>query len=65
MTPRRVGPVTAASTAGTALALVLVYVAGLCGLDVPEPVAGAVALLLTLAGGFLVEPAEAEHSATG
>ena len=55
--PRRIGPVTAASAAGTSAALVLVYVAGLFGLNVPDPVAGALALLLTLAGGYLVKPA--------
>lgn len=53
---RTIGPVTTASAAGTATALILVYVAGLFGLEVPDPVAGAVALLLTLAGGFMVKP---------
>jgi putative effector of murein hydrolase LrgA (UPF0299 family) len=52
-----VGPVTAASAAGTASAVVIVYVASLFGLQVPDPVAGALALLLTVAGGLLAKPA--------
>lgn len=60
MTARTVGPVTAASAGGTALSVVLVYVASLFGLDVPALVAGALALLLTIAGGYLV-PARGRH----
>lgn len=58
--PRAVGPVTAASGAGTALSVVLVYIASLFGLEVPALVAGALALLLTIAGGLLV-PSRGRH----
>jgi hypothetical protein len=57
MTQRTVGPVTAGSAAGTSAAIVIVYVASLFGLQVPDLVAGALALLLTVAGGLLVRPA--------
>jgi hypothetical protein len=53
---RTVGPVTAGSAAGTAAAVLVVYVASLFGLEVPDPVAGALAVLLTVAGGYLVKP---------
>jgi len=61
--PRTVGPVTAGSAAGTAAAIVIVYVASLFGLEVPDPVACALALLLTVAGGLLVKPtAKGDHA---
>jgi hypothetical protein len=53
---RTVGPVTAAGAAGTAAAVIIVYIAGLFGLEVPQLVAGALGLLLTIAGGYLVKP---------
>ena len=57
---RAVGPVTTASAAGGAASVVLVYVASLFGLEVPPLVAGALGLLLTVAGGLLV-PARGRH----
>ena len=59
--PRAVGPVTTASAAGTALSVVLVWVASLFGLEVPPLVAGAFALLLTIAGGLLVPSKGGRH----
>lgn len=53
---RSVGVVTQASGAGSALGILLVWVASLIGLDVPEAVQGAVVVLLTLLGGYLVKP---------
>lgn len=69
---RTIGPVTAAAaaggTAGSALALVLVWVLSLAGIAVPEPVADAfsllLGLLLALLGGWLVPPArKGDHAA--
>ena len=61
---RTVGPVTTGAATGTgvagASAILLVWLLSLAGLDVPEPVVGAITLLLgavgTLVGGFLVRP---------
>jgi len=58
--PRAVGPVTTASAGGGALAVVLVYIASLFGLEVPPLVAGALGLLLTIAGGLMV-PSRGRH----
>ena len=56
-TSRTVGPVTTASAAGGAAAVVLVYVVEqVTGVDVPTLVEGALGLLLTIAGGYLVKP---------
>ena len=54
---RTVGPVTMASAAGAAAGVVIVYtVEQLTGLDVPVIVEGAVGILCTVAGGYLVPP---------
>ena len=53
---RSVGVVTQASGAGSALGVLLVWLTSLIGLDVPEAVQGAVVVLLTLLGGYLVKP---------
>lgn len=61
---RTVGPVTTASAAGGAAAIVLVYVAEtLTGLDVPTLVEAALGLLLTVAGGWLVLPGAGQRRA--
>ena len=61
---RAVGPVTAASGAGYAASVVLVWlVETITGLDVPEGVEDALGVLMTIAGGLLV-PTKGEHVAT-
>ena len=61
---RTVGPVTTASAAGMAASVVLVYVVEqLAGLDVPTLVEGALGLLLTVAGGYLVKPGSGQRRA--
>jgi hypothetical protein len=60
---RAVGPVTAASGAGYAASVVLVWlVETVTGLDVPEGVEDALGLLCTIAGGLLV-PERGSHAA--
>lgn len=53
---RTLGPVTGASTVGAALGFVLPWLFSLIGFDVPEPVAGALVVLLCALGGYLVKP---------
>lgn len=61
---RTVGPVTTASAAGGAAAIVLVYVVEtLTGLDVPTLVEAALGLLLTVAGGWAVKPGTGQRRA--
>lgn len=71
-TPRKVGRVTAAATtgsaAGYAAATVLVWLLSVAGLEVPDPVADALGLLITVAatiiGGWLVKPSSrGDHAA--
>lgn len=63
MAARIIGPVTTASTAGAALAVVLVFgFETATHIDVPELVQGAVTVLCTAAGGWLV-PSRGRHSA--
>lgn len=73
MAQRTIGRVTTAAGTGTgvggAAAIVLVWVLGLFGLEVPNEVAGAIVLLLgaagTIVGGWLVpSPGGGEHRAT-
>lgn len=54
--PREVGPVTGAAALGGSIGLVVGYLITLAGLDVPEPVQGAIVVLLTVLGGYLVKP---------
>ena len=62
--PRTVGPVTTGAGAGAAAAVVLVYVAEqLTGWDVPSLVEGALGVLLTVGGGWLVRPGSGERRA--
>lgn len=49
-----IGPVTGASTLGAALGLVLSYLLTLVGIEVPEPVQGALVVLLCALGGYLM-----------
>lgn len=59
-----IGPVTKSATAGTGVAgaagIVIVWIAGLFGLDIPAEVAGAIVLLISaigaLVGGKIVPP---------
>lgn len=59
-----IGPVTKSATAGTgvagAAAILIVWILGMFGLEVPEPVAAAIAVLIsaigTLIGGKIILP---------
>lgn len=66
---RTIGPVTQGALKGGgaagAITVLLVWVASLLGLDVPEPVAAAVTLLISLGGtafgGWLVWPGSGQR----
>lgn len=61
---RTVGPVTAASAAAAAVSTVLFWcIQQFTGVDVPAEVQGAVTVLFTLAGGYLVKPGTSTHRA--
>lgn len=61
---RTLGPVTGGSIMGGAAALVLVYIVEtITGLDIPGAVEGALGLLLTGLGGYLVKPGTGERRA--
>lgn len=53
---RSIGPVTGASTLGAALGVLIVWGASLLGVEVPQGVEGAIVVLLTALGGWLVKP---------
>lgn len=54
--------VAAAGAAGSA-AIVIVWIASLFGLDVPEPVATAIGVLIAVGAGYL--KSDGKHAATG
>jgi len=64
MEKRTAGPVTQAATGGATLAgaitVVLVWIVGLNGVEIPEVVAGAITVIIAalgaLVGGWLVKP---------
>lgn len=47
-----IGPVTTSTTASAAAVTVLLWVATLTGIDLPEPVAGALVVLAVLVAGY-------------
>ena len=71
MEQRKIGKVTTSSTSGGVIAgavtVLIVYLAGLAGVEVPEHVAGAVTVLIgaigALIGGWLVKPVDGKRRA--
>lgn len=61
---RTVGPVTAASAAAAAVSTVLFWcIQQFTGVDVPAEVQGAVTVLFTIGGGYLVRPVDGTRRA--
>lgn len=56
MTQRTVGPVTAASSLGAAMSIILLGIFGRLGLELTELEAGAIVVAATTLGGYLVKP---------
>lgn len=59
---RTIGPVTAASAAGAALATIICWILSSNGIDVPETVQGSATVLLTILGGYLVPSRSGRHT---
>ena len=53
---RVIGPVTGAATLGAAVGTIIVWLGTLWGLEVPQPVEGAIIVILTALGGWIVKP---------
>lgn len=61
---RTVGPVTGAAAAAAAVSTVLFWcIQQFTGVDVPAEVQGAVTILFTIAGGYLVKPGTGKRKA--
>lgn len=63
MEKRSIGPVTGSAALGAAIGTIIVWVFTLNGIDVPEGVQGAIIVLCTIAGGWLVPPGTGKRKA--